>query len=310
MAAHQDIKDYLFHEHLNKCMDNYGVMYLADLLPEFRVDCKNPEYVRRMEERVAVAQQRRQEPDEIVTYKTVGNVALEAHIFYPADFKAGDRRSAYLFFHGGGWSMGITEWGYRDCQHYRERGMVAISFEYRLLDIHDSNLLDCVRDAKSAVLWTRQRAEALGIDPEKVVAAGFSAGAHLAACTAIVKGYEPPSDTEWSAHPNAIVVHSASYNTTKNSWFAKKSEQQAEAISTFHQLDKDLVPALFFHGTRDHLAPIAEFTEFKDKMDALGNDYEYKIFEGVGHFFNDPAARQAVRDLTDAFFVKLGYLAS
>ncbi len=308
LEAHQEIKDYIFHEHLNKSMDNYGVAYLEDLMPAFRKDCKNPALVKQIEDRFQKGMERRKKPSTIKVYKKIGNIELEAHIFYPEDFKEGDQRAAYLFFHGGGWAIGIPEWGYSNCEKYSSKGMVAISFEYRLIDIHKSNILDCVRDAKSAILWTRQQAESLGIDPNKIAAAGFSAGGHLAACTAILNEFEETDHSGLSSKPNAIIVHSASYNTLKGDWFARQSAQNPKSISTFHNLDKNLVPSIFFHGTNDHLAPISEFTEFRDKMDALGNDYEYKIFEDVGHFFNDPAASKTVKEMTEAFLVKLGYI--
>ncbi|MEL7271402.1 MAG: alpha/beta hydrolase [Bacteroidota bacterium] len=308
LNAHQEIKDYLFHQHLNKSIDNYGVGYLADLMPRFWEDCKNPEMLQQVEDRFQAGVERRKAPSEIRIYKRIGNVELEAHIFYPEDFRPGDSRPAYLFFHGGGWAIGIPEWGYKNCERYSAKGMVAISFEYRLIDIHKSNILDCIRDAKSAILWTRKEAESLGIDPSKLVAAGFSAGGHLAAGTAIFDDFEEKDTSGLSSKPNAIVVHSASYNTTKSEWFSKKSNGNPESISTFHQLDKGLVPGIFFHGADDHLAPISEFTEFRDKMDSLGNSYEYKIFENVGHFFNNRAASQEVREMTDAFLLKLGYL--
>ena len=308
LEAHQDIRDYLFNEHLNKSIDNYGVAYLEDLMPKLRADCKNPEYISSIEDRFKAGMERRNEPDTILIYKRIGNIELEAHIFYPEDYQKGDQLPAYAFFHGGGWSIGVPEWGYRNCKYFSSKGMVALSFEYRIIDIHGSNLLDCVRDAKSAILWTRKQAKSLGIDPDKIVAAGFSAGGHLAACTAILNEYEETDDSGLSSKPNAIVVHSASYNTLKNDWFARMSEQKPESISTYHQVDKNLVPSIFFHGTEDHLAPIDEFTEFKNKMDALGNDYEYKIFEGVGHFFNNPSATATVREMTEAFLIKLGYI--
>ena len=308
LEAHSAIKDYLFHDHLNKSMDSYGVAYLKDLIPQFKKDCKDPILVKQVDNRFKKGMERRQEPDEIKIFKQMGNVALEAHIFYPEGFKVGDERPAYLFFHGGGWAIGIPEWGYKKCKKYRNQGMVAVSFEYRLIDIHRSNILNCIADAKSAIRWTRAQAKNLGVDPDKIVAAGFSAGAHLSACTAIIKGLEESQNHTFSSKPNAIVVQSASYNTTKSKWFAKQSNQQPESISTFHQLDKNLVPALFFHGTEDHLAPISEFTEFKDKMDALGHSYDFKIFENVGHFFNDPEANKTVDEMTEAFFRKLGYL--
>jgi acetyl esterase/lipase len=308
LEAHQDIKDYLLHQHLNKSMDNYGVAYLDDLIPQFKEDCKNEDYVKEIESRYEKGVERRKEPSEIKIYKQIGDIELEAHIFYPEDYKESDKRPAYVFFHGGGWETGIPEWGYANSKRYSQKGMVAISFEYRIINIHKSNILDCIRDVKSAILWTRKHASSLGIDPNKIVAAGFSAGGHLAACTAILDEFEEEDNSGLSSKPNAIVVHSASYNTTKNEWFARNSEQKPEAISTFHQVDKGLVPSIFFHGTDDHLAPISEFTEFRDKMDELGNDYEYKIFENVGHFFGNPEARKTVHEMTEAFFVKLGYI--
>ena len=67
-------------------------------------------------------------------------------------------------------------------------------------------------------------------------------------------------------------------------------------------------PSIFFHGTDDHQAPIMEFTKFRDKMNALNNDFDYKIFDNVGHFFNNNEARKQVQELTDSFLKKLGYI--
>lgn len=65
---------------------------------------------------------------------------------------------------------------------------------------------------------------------------------------------------------------------------------------------------LYLHGSEDHLAPLPEFTDFRDKMDSLGNDWEYKIFEGVGHFFGDPAAQEEARVLTEKFLSERGFI--
>lgn len=308
LQAHSEIKDYLFNDHLHKSMDSYGVVYLQDIMPQYKENSKDPVLFQQIDDRFQEGMKRREEPSEIRVYKTAGNIELEAHIFYPEDFKAGDQRPAYAFFHGGGWAIGVPEWGYKNCKRYQDKGMVAISFEYRLLDIHQSNILDCVRDAKSAILWTRRQAKSLGIDPNKIVAAGFSAGGHLAACTAILDEYEEKNNVGLSSKPNAIVVHSATYNTLKNGWFNRNTGGKAESISSFHQVDKGLVAGIFFHGTEDHLAHISEFTEFRDKMNSLGNDFEYKIFQNVGHFFGNPKASEEVREMTDTFLAKLGYI--
>lgn len=307
LNADQKIKDYLMNEHLKKSISNYGVVYLGDVIDDFKESCQDPLLKKQVLDLYKKGTERRDEPSDIKIYKRIGNIELEAHIFYPKDHQKNDQKPAYVFFHGGGWALGVPEWGYTNCKRYKEKGMVAISFEYRLIDIHGSNIIDCIKDVNSAILWVRQQANELGIDPDRIVAAGFSAGGHLASSTAIIDEFTM-NDGVFNSKPNAFIAHSASYNTTKSNFFRRQSNGNAKRISTFHNLKKGLPPSIFFHGTNDHLAPISEFTEFRDQMESLGNDFEYKIFQNVGHFFNDAKASNEVRELTDEFLKKLGYI--
>ncbi len=307
LSAHQEIKDYLMNEHLKKSISNYGVAYLGNLMKNFEKDCQDHFLKNQILELYESGKARREQPSAIQVYKKIDNTELEAHIFYPENHEKKDKAPVYVFFHGGGWAVGIPEWGYTNCKRYQEKGMVAISFEYRLLDIHGSNIINCVEDVNSAILWVRQHANELGIDPEKVVAAGFSAGGHLASSTAILDKFTI-NDGTFNSRPNAFIAHSASYNTTKSNFFRRQSNGKPESISTFHNAKKGLPPSIFFHGTNDHLAPLSEFTEFRDKMESLGNDFDYKIFQNVGHFFGDQKASNEVRILTDQFLKKLGYI--
>lgn len=45
-------------------------------------------------------------PDSIRVYKTVDEIELKLHIFYPKDHRTADRTPAMVFFHGGGWQHG------------------------------------------------------------------------------------------------------------------------------------------------------------------------------------------------------------
>ncbi|MFY0631553.1 MAG: alpha/beta hydrolase [Flavobacteriaceae bacterium] len=306
LNANREIKDYLMNEHLKKSISNYGVAYLGDLVEDFEKNCQNDVLKDEILEQYKKASTRRTEPDTIKIYKKIDNIELEAHIFYPKNHSKTNQSPAYVFFHGGGWAVGVPEWGYTNCKRYQEKGMVAISIEYRLLDIHGSNIIDCIKDVNSAILWVRQQAKQLGIDPGKIVAAGFSAGGHLATSAAVLDEFTL-NDGKFNSKPNAFIAHSASYNTTKSNFFRRQSNGKPESISTFHNVKKGLPPSIFFHGTYDHLAPISEFTEFKDKMETLGNDFEYKIFN-VGHFFGNPEASEEVRVLTDNFLKKQGYI--
>lgn len=308
LNAHQEIKDYLMNEHLKKSISNYGIAYLGDIIPDYKLNSSNPVLKQQVLDMYVDSKSRRTEADTIVMYKKVGNIELEAHIFKPEGHKKTYKAPVYAFFHGGGWAQGTPEWGYTNCKRYQEKGMFAVSFEYRLIDIHGSNIINCIEDAKSAIAWLRNEANSLGIDPDKIVAAGFSAGGHLAASTAILDGFETSNPSGINGIPNAFITHSATYNTTKSNFFKRQSNGNAASISTFHNIKKDLPPSISFHGTRDHLARISEFTEYRDQMEKLGNDFEYKIFEGVGHFFGDSKARDEVHELTDSFLQKLNYI--
>ena len=121
-------------------------------------------------------------------YKTIDGIQLEAHIFFPPDHKQSEMHPAFVFFHGGGWFEGEPENGYRLSEHWASRGMVAVAFEYRLADFDSVSPSECVTDAKSAIRWLRIHAQELGIDPDKIVVTGGSAGGHLAISTAMLEG--------------------------------------------------------------------------------------------------------------------------
>src|SRR5436190_21849767 len=73
------------------------------------------------------------EPTEKVTYKEVGGTKLELWVWKPAGWKATDKRSAIVFYHGGGWRGGAPNAFSRQSAKLAELGMVAISARYRLI---------------------------------------------------------------------------------------------------------------------------------------------------------------------------------
>jgi len=146
-------------------------------------------------------------PNRVISYKKVGDVELKLHVFNPSDHQATDKAPVIVFFFGGGWITGTPRQFYKQSEYFASRGMVAISAEYRVSKKHKTTPKECVMDGKSAIRWVRAHAEELGIDPEKVIAAGGSAGGHVAAATGTVKEFdEPGEDTSVSCVPNAMVL--------------------------------------------------------------------------------------------------------
>jgi acetyl esterase len=111
----------------------------------------------------------------------VGHLALRV---YRPDARAG--RPVHMFLHGGGFWLGSIDEKVVDAT-CRERcagaDCVVVAVEYRLAPEHPFPAP--VEDCYAALLWIAEHAAALGGDPARVSVGGVSAGATLAAATAI-----------------------------------------------------------------------------------------------------------------------------
>jgi acetyl esterase len=244
-------------------------------------------------------------------YKTVGSTSLDAHIFPAAGAKPGEIRPAFLFFHGGGWSVGMPEWGYGHCRHYAERGLVGISFEYRTRLRHGATPLESAMDAKSAVRWTRVHAAELGIDPRRIAVAGFSAGGHLAAVTGLVESCDDPGDDRTvSAVPNALLLMSAAIDVADDNWVRQILAGRIDPAqcSPDRWVRPGLPPTIVFQGLEDPLCPFPRTEAFCRNMRAAGNRCELFTFKG-GHFRTGDEW-SVIYERTDEFLASLGFLES
>jgi acetyl esterase/lipase len=113
-------------------------------------------------------------------YKTSDGVSLSMDVYAPPDLKAGERRPAIVFIHGGPVppAMEPTEWGvYRSYGELAAAsGFVGVTFKHRL-----NALADYGRAAGDATaLLERVRTDkGLPIDPDRIALWGFSGGPPL-----------------------------------------------------------------------------------------------------------------------------------
>ena len=153
----------------------------------------------------AAAQRGAIEPDASWVYKEVDGQALEMSVFLPEGYAEADQAyPVFVVFHGGAWRKGEPALHFPDCVYWAGRGMVAASVRYRLKDKDNVRVpLECVKDAKAAVCYLRANAEALKLDPDRIVAAGASAGGQLAAATAAITDPRTDDDATVSSVPIA-----------------------------------------------------------------------------------------------------------
>jgi len=222
-------------------------------------------------------------------YKQVGDTKLNLYLFEPSERKHDELLPSIVFFPGGGWTFARPEQFFPHCNYFSTRGMVSISAEYRVKNKHGTSPLESVLDGKSVIRWIRDHSSHLGINPQKIIGAGGSAGGHVALCTALTKGYESDSSkgNPLDSKPNALVLFNPVVDTVTNPRIANLFKGKAREFSPIHLAKKGAPPTLIFHGTRDNIVPFKDVEQFTIIMKELGIRCELVSFEGKGHaFFN------------------------
>jgi acetyl esterase len=256
-------------------------------------------------------------PDHSVIYKKVTDteqekVALKLHIFEPEGHKQSDRRPVIVFFFGGGWTGGAPDQFYPHSRYFASRGIVAISAEYRVASRHGTSPRACVQDGKSAIRWIRGHAEKLGIDPDKVIAGGGSAGGHVAAATATLKRFnEEGENLDISCRPQALVLFNPVFDTGPEGFAYDRVQEYWHDFSPMHNIDEHTPPTVVFLGTKDKLIPTTTAEKYKKLVMDKGQRCDLHLYEGQAHgFFNFKNHENYVETVIEAdkFLVSLGYL--
>lgn len=262
---------------------------------------------------------------QVETYKTIGDVEMRLWIFTPDGHHSDDHSPAIVFFFGGGWRGGSPTHFTKHCEYLAARGMVAVAADYRVSSRHGVTANHCVEDAKSAMRWLRKHCDRLGIDPNRIVASGGSAGGHLAAATATLPLYDDAKDDlSVSARPNALVLFNpvlvlspvpgeSESSISANTNLKERMGVDPETMSPYHHLKPGMPPTIIFHGKADHTVPYRTAELYWEKMIAQGDQCVLVGYENADHgFFNngrdDNAYYIDTVNKMDTFLVSLGYI--
>ena len=241
---------------------------------------------------------------ESCTYRTVDGVPLEARLLVPQGDAA--PRAAIAYFHPGAWRAGGPALTY-ELLHLALRGMVVAAFGYRLLPDRKRpprqrtgyamrwdaarSVHDCVADAQAAIRWLRARPD---VDAKRVVAAGYSSGAHLAAATAVLPAMESGAR---SFRPNALVLYAGVFDLG------------TAELSPLAHIRRKAPPSLVLCGERDSLA--TQSRQFANAMTTAGNRCELAMYPGGHNTFmsslDNPVLAPSLTRV-DHFLVSLGYI--
>ena len=271
-----------------------------------------------------------------VVIKKVNNVAVKLFYIKPTDNKIIKNRTAVVWIHGGGWTGGITETFFPHARYFANRSAVGFCIHYRLVKVDGSVTVgDCLADCKSAIRYIREHAAELGIDQNKIIVMGDSAGGHLASCLGTIDGFNDAADNlKTSAFPNAMVLYNPLSDFTTSVFINriiggaaldKKPSQEsqipteaqiaiAKKLSPLFNVRKNQPPTLILHGTDDKVIFPKQSILFTQAMKKVSNKCELILLPNTSHAFvcaNYKAPEEVVIDAirqADEFLIKLGFL--
>lgn len=319
----QFLRDYWYAEYLKEHIENNSLSNSQPYIKEFEEVCKSDTIVTEMQNYLTAVRDSRAD-HEVEIYKTDNSFNLEAHIFYPNDTLALERHPAIVIFHGGGWNSGNPSWAFERAKHFRDLGLVAIAAQYRLCNVHDITAIESMSDARALIMWMRQSATSLNIDPDRIVAYGWSAGAHLVSSAAIFSESIPGNTI--NSIPDAMILVSPAVSLPKGKgWEGWKfnvfgANTTVSSANPVEHVRVGLPPTIILQGQDDTVTPLDGVQQFHDLMLGYGNHCELFVYDGVGHLFTpntipdnrephpDKEVQGKAYDQADAFLKKLGYI--
>lgn len=194
-------------------------------------------------------------PGKRYLYKHSGGKPLAVEVFSPEGHDpAASKVPGIILFHGGNWTDGSAAELRYECRYFAARGLVAATADYRMLSAHGpdkdrdaatgmTRKQVCVQDAKSAIRWFKEYADALGVDPGRIIAGGTSAGGHLAVLATTTPELDDPAD------PEGIDTKVAAYVL----WCPACTEADAAdpPVDARRHVGAGFAPAVVFFGTDD-----------------------------------------------------------
>jgi len=206
-------------------------------------------------------------PTQTVRFAEVDGRDLHADLFLPEN-SASRSRPAVLYLHGGGWRGGERAHGRAWADFFTARGYVFIALDYRLFP--PATGLEAPGDVKCGIRWVKDHAANYGIDPERLVLFGESAGGHLATLAAYSEGNSrlpsscAPGDTSVAAiisfyAPGDLVVRAVSDPVALEGFTGVPLEghrELYELLSPINHIGPRAPPTLLVHGGADSVVPL------------------------------------------------------
>jgi acetyl esterase/lipase len=249
-----------------------------------------------------------------VEYGTGGGEKLTLHLAQPKNLTK--PAPAVVVIHGGGWAGGSKDMHRDQIERLARRGYVAVSVGYRFAPKHKFPAQ--VEDVKCCVRWLRAHADDLKLQPEKIGAVGFSAGAHLSMMLGVMDKQDGlEGDGGWadkSSKVQAVVAYFGPTNLVGEyspitraiveNWIGKKPEddvelyKRASPITYVNRRDAEM---LLFQGTSDVLVPYEQAWQMANALTRHDINGRVELMLGAEHGWGGEESERTWKN-TEKFF--------
>src|SRR3954451_17616486 len=267
---------------------------------------------------VLIATHYRVEPN--LLYLSVGGWNGKLDLYLPR--RARDPMPVALLFHGGGWVSGNKDEIALDVLPYLAMGFAVANVDYRLARVATAPA--AVEDSRCALRWVIRHAKQYGLDVDRLILVGSSAGAHLALMDALAPttaGFDTLCPGDEPLKVAAVlnffgIIDVGGLLAPPNArdfaigWIGKASDPAALArrVSPITYVRKGAPPIFTAHGEADPVVPFAQARRLHEALAGAGVANQLFPLAKAGHGQFDGAdvllVNRAVRD----FLLKHGVL--
>jgi len=221
-----------------------------------------------------------------VVYHTVNGRELRADLYRPEGGGV-PTRTAVVLMHGGGWILGDRHMMEPLGKALAAQGFLGVAVEYRL--VREAAWPAQLDDVVAAVHWLADNAERLGIDRNRIVVGGASAGGQLAMMAAASLRDKPRvaavlslfTASELTVDP----VPARGQFGAATLLGEDASDALVRAASPLHQVSADFPPVYLLHGGADWMIDPVSSVRLYGRLVELGVPAELHIVAGALHEF-------------------------